>query len=72
MSIFPVKISEWYGAYKYRELYRLAEALAEGRTCSVCGADVTIESMWAYHSFPYGYFMDDVWCSEDCLLAESK
>lgn len=61
MSIYPVKLVEWYpiGDDKY------FGDIIESYRCLACMRKPRYSKAWGHHSVPFGY--GDVWCSFKCL-----
>ena len=69
MSIYPVKISEWYveGKPFGEEIEKLKEMLEFACFyCSVCKKPVSRENGYVMHSITFGG-ASETWCSEECL-----
>jgi len=75
MSIFPVKISEWYveGKPFGDQIEMLSSMLDSGYfKCHECGKSVKFDSDgWVYHSITFGG-CSTVWCSDNCFNKEEK
>lgn len=63
MSIYPVKIQEWYPAGD--EMYEMSKLFVQYSKCLKCGrGGIKYHKAWAHHSIPWGH--GDVWCSWKC------
>lgn len=74
MSIFPVKLIEWfphprkrtYGTYSdANHLHYSARMMVEYSKCRACGKQPKWSKAIGHHSIPWGN--GDIWCSEKCL-----
>lgn len=63
MSIYPVKLSEWYPPGD--EHYEYALMMVKSTKCLVCGKIAQYRYAMGHHSLPWGY--GDVWCSKKCF-----
>lgn len=76
MSVYPVKISEWYQGIDdikntpHKELmeYLTSEDILD---CDVCGAPVSWSKGYVEHSLTYGG-PNGAWCSKACLSSPEK
>ena len=68
MSIYPV---DFKNDLHWKEELEKLSFITKSNTvipCIVCGADVRKSNqLWMYHAAPWGYAVEDVWCSEKCL-----
>jgi len=62
MSIYPVRLNEWYPVGD--EMHEYAEMALHFR-CSACGDMPNFKKAWGHHSVAWGY--GEVWCNEKCL-----
>jgi hypothetical protein len=62
MSIYPVKLSEWY-AYG-DEMYEIAVSVVNSFRCLACDKKVKYSKAIGHHSIPWGN--GDIWCSWKC------
>lgn len=67
MSIYPVRIDEWFT--EPAELAVLRDILAASK-CEQCEKPVGISKGWAMHAILWGY--GEVWCSVNCLEKHEK
>lgn len=75
MSIYPVRIREWFPPIlksehkeeiKENKFHRQTiRACLDFMTCMRCGGKVNMRNGWVHHSLPWGY--GDAWCSKRCL-----
>jgi hypothetical protein len=66
MSIYPVKLSEWFPMGD--EYHQTAISCLSYMRCKACGRKVTRwKKAIGHHSLPWGY--GDLWCSKKCLLS---
>lgn len=61
MSIYPVRLSEWF--LPNDEMFATAVAIGTGR-CRACFKRVRWKAAIGHHSLPWGY--GDLWCSWKC------
>lgn len=61
MSIYPVRLNEWYPIGDPHYLGDISDCFR----CISCRKKVKYKKMWSHHSLPFGY--GDIWCSEKCL-----
>ena len=66
MSIYPVKIKEWYTAESFKKEMPLLKTMLKFIKCKECGNKVTVKNGWVMHSITFGG-PDGAWCSEKCL-----
>jgi hypothetical protein len=69
MSIYPVKLIEWYPKKKRPWVekchYTAILITVKYASCIHCGNDkMKVKTAWGHHSIPYGH--GDVWCNEKC------
>jgi hypothetical protein len=62
MSIYPVRLSEWYPYND--EHYGTVLIIVEISRCLACRKRLRYKSMIGHHSIPWGY--GDTWCSWKC------
>lgn len=62
MSIYPVRLIEWYPLGD--EHHEIAKLLSDGVRCLACYKKVRWKRAIAHHALPWGY--GDVWCSWEC------
>lgn len=62
MSIYPVKLSEWFPFTD--EMYFYAKTWVDSSRCLACGKKMRYSKAIGHHSIPWGY--GDVWCSWKC------
>lgn len=70
MSIYPVRLNEFYP--KGDENHEIAKIIIKQATCQYCGK--TPRYRWAigFHSLPWGYHTDPVWCGAKCMYWGKK
>lgn len=74
MSIFPVKLSEWFPKPKgpkkrpgYKDdlfNHEVCVDLVKTSVCLACGKKPKWEEAIGHHSVPWGH--GDIWCNEEC------
>ena len=64
MSIYPVKLSEWYSTSD-AERFEICFELVSLSRCFACGRRLKWKKVMAHHSIPFGH--GDMWCSKKCL-----
>lgn len=70
MSIFPVRIKEWYVPEKpFGSEIETLKAILPILGCSHCGKKIRWDRGYVMHSITYGG-PDGRWCSKKCLEAE--
>lgn len=62
MSIYPVRLSEWYPVSD--EMHEFAFSCVKMVRCYACGRRVRWKAAIGHHSLPWGY--GDLWCSWEC------
>ncbi len=62
MSIYPVKINEWWERQEKKDIKRIII----NHKCKVCGKKANTRG-YLYHAFLQGFAMDEYWCSLECL-----
>lgn len=62
MSIYPVKLSEWYPPGDER--FEICISIANFSRCLACGDKVRYSKMVGHHSLPFGN--GDLWCGWKC------
>lgn len=62
MSIYPVKLSEWFPSGD--EMYENASSMVEAFRCLACDKKIRYSKAVGHHSIPWGH--GDVWCSWKC------
>lgn len=67
MSIYPVRLEKWFPP---KDDHRQGALLTvKDNSCKVCGKkDINPKWAYIYHSAPWGYYTEDVWCSRKCFL----
>lgn len=69
MSIYPVKLIEWYPprrrGWKDKCNYEAAFMMVKLTECLYCGKKTKYKTAWGHHSIPYGH--GDIWCNARCL-----
>ena len=70
MSIYPVKINDWYNKkgsvfYEEREMLKIMMPLK----CCVCKKEFDFPNGYVMHSITFGG-PDGAWCSKKCLNRE--
>ena len=68
MSIYPVKLSEWFPPTD--EMYESCYAAVSFTRCLACDKRVRYSKAIGHHSIPWGY--GDIWCSEKCLNSDKR
>lgn len=68
MSIYPVKISEWFPPGD--EMYEIASGIVSIKRCYACNKKARWKAAIGHHSLPWGY--GDVWCSVKCLKSRKE
>lgn len=68
MSIFPVKLSEWFPLGD--EKHEIATSICSVERCYACGGKIKFHRAYAHHSLPWGF--GDIWCSEKCIKSRKK
>ena len=67
MSIYPVKIKEWYVKGKpFGDEIPMLKSLLKSFPCIVCGSKVEWDKGWVMHSITFGG-PNEVWCSDQCI-----
>lgn len=82
MSIYPVRLAEWYpakpkhGSYgtakDQRFWHKTAKMCVEQASCRTCGKKPKWRWAWGMHSIPWGHGWEEIWCSKKCLQAKKK
>lgn len=79
MSIYPVKLIEWFphpkkrrdGDYKSTMSHHEdAKMIVKLSKCLVCGKQPKWNRAIGHHSIPWGY--GDIWCSEKCMSSGKR
>lgn len=65
MSIYPVRLSEWYPPGD--ELHDTVAFIVSSFRCKACYSRCRWKAAVAHHSIGHGY--GDVWCSWKCCLS---
>lgn len=69
MSIYPVKLSEWFP--RGDENYQNSKMMVKFGQCYKCGKkNIKYSTAFGHHSLPWGY--GDIWCSSKCYRSKSK
>jgi len=63
MSIYPVKINQWF--LNKKELENIKTFLPNLK-CNACGKKANTRG-YVYHAILHGYGIEDYWCSIKCL-----
>jgi len=63
MSIYPVRLAEWFPLGD--EQHDICITIIECTRCLACGKRPRFKKAIGHHSLPWGY--GDLWCSEKCL-----
>lgn len=66
MSIYPVRITEWFDAEQKDTLKWILPHMR----CYSCGCKVKLDNGFVHHSLPWGH--GDAWCSEKCLNSKTE
>jgi hypothetical protein len=81
LSIYPVRLAEWFPAKpkrnrpgetwparkERRHWHETAKFVVEQSTCCVCGKKPQYRYAWGMHAIPWGYGTEEIWCSKKCL-----
>jgi hypothetical protein len=71
VSVYPVRLQEWFPPKDEKRSNALL-VLKYGE-CARCGKkNMDPRYAWIYHSAPYGFCTDHMWCSTRCLNAPEK
>lgn len=69
MSIYPVKLSEWFppGDENHDSMKMMVRVGGDSNIgCASCGKrKIRWQTAWGHHSLPWGY--GDVWCTRKCF-----
>ena len=68
MSIYPVKLSDWYPPGD--DKYEITSLLIKMSRCIACDKKLRWKSAIGHHSIPWGH--GDIWCSNKCLQSGKK
>ncbi len=66
MSIYPVRLNEWYPVGNEHYMGDMMEVFK----CDACGRVPNYKKAWGHHSLPWGH--GEIWCSEKCLNSGKK
>lgn len=67
MSIYPVKITEWYNKNTvFKSEISSLKIMLPNLKCYKCGGDITWGKGYVMHSITFGG-PDEAWCSKKCL-----
>ncbi len=64
MSIYPVRLSEWFTIGDEYGSFDTAQSIAKTLRCLACDKRVRWKAAIGHHSLPWGY--GDLWCSWKC------
>lgn len=71
MSIYPVRLSEWFPKdpedEERQRLHEAAKLCIKMNVCSVCGKKPRYQHAYGMHAIPWGYGWGEIWCSKKCL-----
>lgn len=71
MSIYPVRINEWYVKGKpFGKEISMLKSLLPHIKCEECNGKITWDEGYIMHSATFGG-PSEAWCSEKCLRDES-
>jgi hypothetical protein len=62
MSIYPVKLSKWFGSDTPE--FEITLLILHNARCLACYKKVRFNAAIGHHSLPWGY--GDIWCSWKC------
>lgn len=68
MSIYPVRLSEWFpkSDENHETMKLMVEVIGENEGCLYCKKKhVHWQEAWGHHSLPYGY--GNIWCRKKCF-----
>jgi hypothetical protein len=68
MSIYPVKLSEWYPPGD--TYYENCTEIVKFNRCLACGDSINYSKAIGHHSLIYGH--GDIWCSLKCCKSNKK
>lgn len=68
MSIYPVKLSEWYPAGD--EQHSICYSVVKFSRCHACDSRLRWKSVVGHHSVPWGY--GELWCNWKCCHSGRK
>lgn len=63
MSIYPVRLAEWFP--RSSEMYETARMVVKYKHCNACAKPLRYSKAWGHHSIPWGY--GELWCGLKCL-----
>ena len=67
MSIYPVKITEWYNQKtEFKSEVKTLKILLPNLKCHKCGNPIEWKKGYVMHSITFGG-PDEAWCSKKCL-----
>lgn len=70
MSIYPVKITEWYNKKTaYKTEVETLKILLPNLKCQECGNNIEWKKGYVMHSITFGG-PDEAWCCNKCLNGE--
>lgn len=74
MSIYPVKLIEWYPPFKTSRddkfQHEILKSVIKHMPCRYCGKYVKFKMAYGHHSLPWGH--GDIWCNKRCLTRDTK
>lgn len=67
MSIYPVRLQEWFPPKDERR--SIALTILKYTKCACCGKkNIDPRYAYIYHSAPWGHMTDEVWCTKRCYI----
>jgi len=70
MSIYPVKLGEWYP--KGDEKYEICFEIVKSSRCPRCGRVPKYTSAIGMHAVPWGYGCEEIFCSSRCFRRKRR
>lgn len=64
MSIYPVRLSEWFSIENGYDLHSTAYSIVQAMRCLACDKKVRWRAAIGHHSLPFGH--GDLFCSWKC------